>query len=68
MSIERCTACGTEVDTDFEKMFGEDDALMCADCYDEFADFDQASEDRYNDPRHGQAAAINRENYKEPRE
>ena len=67
MSIVRCANCNEQIDTDYEEPLVDDDEIYCMNCSVYF-DFDQAEEDRYNDPRRGQAAAINRENYKEPRQ
>lgn len=57
MSMARCTNCNNLVDTDFDLEFYPDE--LCEYCAEVLAK-DQAEDERLDDPRHGQAAEINR--------
>ncbi|MCR4319763.1 MAG: hypothetical protein NUV74_05430 [Candidatus Brocadiaceae bacterium] len=71
MSIDRCANCNELVDTDEDAEFYTDDGIgLCSVCRDEIErhgiDFPtkgfRETDEKPDDPRHGQADAINREN------
>jgi recombinational DNA repair protein (RecF pathway) len=62
MSVDRCVDCDRQVDTDDDVDCYIEDECVCESCREKGAR-EAAEDQRLDDPRHGQAAALNRGRY-----
>lgn len=60
MKAYHCDSCGGYVDTEIDPLaLDEDEFCLCFSCREE-AELQQAENERLDDPRHGQAAELNK--------